>query len=114
MKNINKLGLSILTCSVLLSLNLQAKDKLDPGLSQDHTFEKVAGDKGGIYLPGDWLYNTGAPAKSGVGGGIVAVIPGEFGIGVVSPPLDSYGNSVRAQLAIKYIIEKLGLNPLAQ
>lgn len=69
----------------------------------------------GLYdNAGDWLYNTGAPAKSGVGGGIVAVIPGKFGIGVVSPPLDSYGNSVRAQLAIQYIIEELGLNPFAQ
>jgi len=69
----------------------------------------------GLYdNAGDWLYNTGAPAKSGVGGGIVAVIPGKFGIAVVSPPLDSYGNSVRAQLAIKYIIDKLNLNPLAQ
>ena len=69
----------------------------------------------GLYdNAGDWLYDTGAPAKSGVGGGIVAVIPGEFGIGVVSPPVDTYGNSVRAQLAIKYIIEELGLNPLAQ
>ncbi len=69
----------------------------------------------GLYdNAGDWLYDTGAPAKSGVGGGIVAVIPGEFGIGVVSPPLDSYGNSVRAQLAIKYIIEELSLNPFAQ
>lgn len=69
----------------------------------------------GLYdNAGDWLYDTGAPAKSGVGGGIIAVIPGEFGIAVVSPPLDKYGNSVRAQLAIKYIIEELGLNPLAQ
>jgi len=69
----------------------------------------------GLYdNAGDWLYDTGAPAKSGVGGGIVAVIPGKFGIGVVSPPVDKYGNSVRAQLAIKYIIEKLNLNPLAQ
>jgi len=69
----------------------------------------------GLYdNAGDWLYDTGAPAKSGVGGGIVAVIPGEFGIAVVSPPLDTYGNSVRAQLAIKYIIEELGLNPYAQ
>ncbi len=69
----------------------------------------------GLYdNAGDWLYDTGAPAKSGVGGGIIAVIPGEFGIAVVSPPLDSYGNSVRAQLAIKYIIQELGLNPYAQ
>jgi len=69
----------------------------------------------GLYdNAGDWLYDTGAPAKSGVGGGIVAIIPGQFGIGVVSPPVDKYGNSVRAQLAIKYIISELNLNPLAQ
>ncbi len=69
----------------------------------------------GLYdNAGDWLYDTGLPAKSGVGGGIIAVVPGEFGIGVVSPPLDSYGNSVRAQLAIKYIVKKLHLNPLTK
>jgi len=69
----------------------------------------------GLYdNAGDWLYDTGAPAKSGVGGGIIAIVPGEFGIAVVSPPLDTYGNSVRAQLAIKYIINKLHLNPYAQ
>lgn len=69
----------------------------------------------GLYdNAGDWLYDTGAPAKSGVGGGILAVIPGKFGIGIVSPPLDKYGNSVRAQLAAKYIIDKLNLNPYNQ
>ncbi len=60
---------------------------------------------------GIWFYNSGLPAKSGVGGGIVAVCPGKFGIAVVSPPLDEAGNSVKAQLAIKYIVEKLGVNP---
>ena len=69
----------------------------------------------GLYdNAGDWLYDTGLPAKSGVGGGIIAVVPGEFGIAVVSPPLDKYGNSVRAQLAIKYIVQKLHLNPLSK
>lgn len=60
---------------------------------------------------GIWLYNSGLPAKSGVGGGIVAVVPGKFGIAAVAPPLDEAGNSVKAQLAIKYIVEKLGVNP---
>jgi glutaminase len=60
---------------------------------------------------GIWLYNAGLPAKSGVGGGLVAVCPGKFGIGVVSPPLDDAGNSVKAQLVIKYVVEKLGVNP---
>jgi len=69
----------------------------------------------GLYdNAGDWLYVTGTPAKSGVGGGILAVVPGKLAIGVVSPPLDKYGNSVRGQKAAIYIIEQLGLNPYAQ
>jgi glutaminase len=60
---------------------------------------------------GKWLYHTGLPAKSGVGGGIIAVSPGKFGIAVVSPPLDDAGNSVRAQRAIADISNTLGGNP---
>jgi len=60
---------------------------------------------------GIWFYNTGLPAKSGVGGGIMAVCPGKFGIAVVSPPLDEAGNSVKAQLVIKYVVEKLRVDP---
>ena len=62
---------------------------------------------------GKWLYHTGLPAKSGVGGGIIAVSPGKFGIAVVSPPLDEAGNSVRAQRAIADISAALGGNPYA-
>jgi glutaminase len=62
---------------------------------------------------GKWLYHTGLPAKSGVGGGIIAVSPGKFGIAVVSPPLDDAGNSVRAQRAITDISNALGGNPLS-
>jgi glutaminase len=62
---------------------------------------------------GKWLYHTGLPAKSGVGGGIIAVAPGKFGIAVVSPPLDDAGNSVRAQRAIRYVVERLHANPYA-
>lgn len=60
---------------------------------------------------GQWLYMTGLPAKSGVGGGIIAVSPGRFGIAVISPPLDPAGNSVRAQNAIADISNALGGNP---
>ena len=62
---------------------------------------------------GKWLYATGLPAKSGVGGGIIAVSPGKFGIAVVSPPLDDAGNSIRAQRAITDISNALGGNPYA-
>ena len=62
---------------------------------------------------GKWLFRTGLPAKSGVGGGILAVAPGKFGIAVISPPLDEAGNSVRAQNAIADISNALGGNPYA-
>ena len=60
---------------------------------------------------GKWLYHTGLPAKSGVGGGILAVSPGKFGIAAISPPLDKAGNSVRAQKAIADVSNALCGNP---
>jgi len=62
---------------------------------------------------GQWLFETGLPAKSGVGGGLIAVVPGKFGIAVISPPLDKAGNSVRGQKAIAEIDKSLGANPYA-
>jgi glutaminase len=62
---------------------------------------------------GKWLYKTGLPAKSGVGGGIIAVVPGKFGIAAISPPLDQAGNSVKAQLAIEEVAKALDANPYA-
>lgn len=63
---------------------------------------------------GKWLFATGLPAKSGVGGGIIAVSPGKFGIAVISPPLDAAGNSVRAQKAITDISNALHGNPYVE
>ncbi len=59
---------------------------------------------------GDWLYTSGIPAKTGVGGGVMGTLPGLMGIAAFAPPIDSAGNSVKAQLAIKYIVNKLNLN----
>jgi glutaminase len=62
---------------------------------------------------GIWLYNVGLPAKSGVGGGIIAVAPGKFGVAAFSPRLDAAGNSLRAQKAIGKISNQLHANPYA-
>lgn len=59
---------------------------------------------------GDWLFQTGLPAKTGVGGGIMGVVPGVMGVAAFAPPLDDAGNSVKAQLALKYIVNRLNLN----
>ena len=58
---------------------------------------------------GDWMFTTGIPAKTGVGGGIMGVIPGVMGIAAFAPPLDESGNSVKAQLAIQHIANSLRL-----
>ncbi|MEJ1238272.1 glutaminase A [Chryseolinea sp. T2] len=60
---------------------------------------------------GQWLYAVGLPGKSGVGGGIIAVCPGKFGIAVISPPLNVVGNSVKAQKTIYDIVKELKVNP---
>jgi glutaminase len=59
---------------------------------------------------GDWVSAVGMPAKSGVGGGIVAVLPGQLGIGVYSPLLDGKGNSVRGVRLCRSLSEQLGLH----
>ncbi|WP_211327087.1 glutaminase A [Chitinophaga flava] len=67
----------------------------------------------GLYdNTGSWVYHTGLPAKSGVGGGIIAVAPGKLAIAVFSPPLDKSGNSVKAQKTLEFMIDELKLNLL--
>lgn len=67
----------------------------------------------GLYeTSGDWLYDIGLPGKSGIGGGIVAVSPGKGGFGTFAPPLDAAGNSVKGQLAAKFLSQRLGMDLL--
>ncbi|MBD5784724.1 glutaminase A [Cellulosimicrobium terreum] len=68
----------------------------------------------GLYeRSGEWLFEIGLPAKSGVAGGIVAIAPGKGAIGTFSPRLDSAGNSVRGQRATAHLSRSLGLNLFA-
>ena len=61
---------------------------------------------------GSWLYRVGMPAKSGVSGGVIAVLPGQLGIGVFSPRLDAFGNSVRGVAVCEALSEEFGLHLL--
>ncbi len=67
----------------------------------------------GMYdRSGAWMVSVGIPAKSGVGGGIVAATPGEYGIGVFSPPLDEAGNSSRGVAVLQRMSGEFGLHLL--
>lgn len=59
---------------------------------------------------GQWAYTAGLPAKTGVGGGIVAVVPGKMAIVGFSPRVNDAGNSIRSMKAIEYISEQLEAN----
>ncbi len=72
----------------------------------------VMGSCGMYDYAGEWIYNIGMPAKSGVSGGVIAVLPGQLGIGVFSPRLDARGNSVRGIAACTDLSRDLHLHCL--
>ena len=99
--------LSIAACTIANNgLNPVTNQQVfDPSLSPKIT--SLIATVGFYEHTGDWLYTSGVPAKSGVGGGVLGVVPGLFGIAAFAPPLDEAGNSVKAQAAIKYIAQKI-------
>jgi glutaminase len=70
----------------------------------------VMGSCGMYDFSGGWIFRIGMPAKSGVGGGVIAVLPGQLGIGVFSPRLDEKGNSVRGIAVCEEISRELHLH----
>ena len=86
---------------------LTGQQVFDPAISPKIT--TMIASVGFYQHTGDWLYTSGIPAKTGVGGGVMGVMPGLFGIAAFAPPLDDAGNSVKAQAAIKCFMQTLGL-----
>ena len=86
---------------------LTRKEVFKPGLAPKIT--SMMATVGFYEHTGDWLITTGLPAKTGVGGGIMGVVPGVMGLAAFAPPLDEAGNSVKAQQALAYIAGRLNL-----
>ena len=86
---------------------LTRKEVFKPGLAPKIT--SMMATVGFYEHTGDWRFTTGLPAKTGVGGGIMGVVPGVMGLAAFAPPLDEAGNSVKAQQALAYIAGRLNL-----
>jgi glutaminase len=106
--NTKQLGMMGAPLAIMARTRSQAKQVMKPeNIPQSLSTMTVAGLYDGS---GGWAWSVGLPAKSGVGGGILAVVPGQGAISVFSPRLDEAGNSVKAQEVISYITNKLNLN----
>ena len=93
-------------------LNPLTGDKIIDAIHCQHVLAVMV--TAGLYEnSGDWLYETGLPGKSGVSGAMIAVAPGKCGLASFAPPLDEAGNSIKGQLALRFLSERLGLNLFA-
>lgn len=109
--NVNAKDLGIMA-STLANGGVNPVTKMKVVSPETCTFTMSVMATAGLYDDsGQWLYGVGLPGKSGVGGGIIAVAPGKFGIAVISPPLNVVGNSVKAQKVIYDIVKDLGVHP---
>ncbi|MHA4847525.1 glutaminase A [Flavitalea antarctica] len=109
--NVNAKNLAVMAATLASGgINPITKAKVVSPETSAFTLSVMA--SAGLYDDsGQWLYAVGLPGKSGVGGGIIAVCPGKFGIAVISPPLNVVGNSVKAQKVIYDIVKELKVNP---
>ena len=93
-------------------VNPITRERVVDAVHCDHALVVMA--TAGMYeTSGDWLFDLGVPGKSGVSGGIIAVAPGKGALGAFAPPLDAAGNSVRGQLAARFLSNQLGMNLFA-
>jgi glutaminase len=93
-------------------VNPLTQDKVIDAIHCQHVLAVMV--TAGLYEnSGDWLYETGLPGKSGVSGAMIGVVPGKCGLASFAPPLDEAGNSVKGQLALRFLSERLGLNLFA-
>ncbi len=102
--------LSVAAATIAYSGNnpISGAQVFKPNLSQN--IISLMASVGFYENTGDWMYRTGLPAKSGVGGGVMGVVPGVMGIAAFAPPLDKAGNSVKAQIALEQIAKDLNIN----
>jgi len=90
-------------------VNPQTKARVLTAANVPHILAEMTME--GLYeTSGDWAYTVGLPGKSGVGGGVVAVVPGVAAIAGFAPPLDAAGNSVRGQRMVADVARRLGWN----
>ena len=112
---------AVITCEDLsIMAATLANDGINPTTGQRAIQRDYVGDllsvmyTCGMYdFAGEWSYRIGLPAKSGVGGGILAVVPGQMGIAVYSPRLDWHGNSIAGIRALEAISAELDLHIFA-